>query len=170
MEILLGSYQGVLTEALTVGVLIGVAAGIILFTVDDAADRFRLIVVGVLGGALAMLVYQALALGDVVAWRTRGLNLEFQEMIYTQGPAFWHAVLRIIQAAIGGGLLMFIFLAPARALRGALLGLLMGVASGFVVWGALRLLDAPNLPLILFGALVAGVVLFLYDIVPNGGG
>ncbi|MDT8307727.1 MAG: hypothetical protein RRC07_17465, partial [Anaerolineae bacterium] len=158
MEILLGSYQGVLTEALTVGVLVGVAAGIILFTVDDAGDRFRLIVVGVLGGAFLMLIYQALALGDVVAWRTRGFNREFEQAVYTQGPAFWHAVLRIIQAGIGGGILMFIFLAPARALRGALLGLLMGVSAAFVVWGALRLLEAPNLPLVLFGALVAGLV------------
>lgn len=168
MEILLGSYQGALQEALTAGVIIGIAGGIFLFTVEDAGDRFRLVIVGVLIGAFAMIVYQVLALGDVVAWRTRGLNREFEQFVYTQGPAFWHAVLRIVQAGVTGGLLAFIFLSPARALRGALLGLAMGVAAAFVVWGALRLLDAPNLPLVLFGALVAGLFLFLYDIVPSG--
>jgi hypothetical protein len=167
MDTLLGTYQGLLSQALTVGALLGIAGGIVLFTVDDASDRLRLIIIGVLGGGFLMLLFQALQLGDVIAWRSRGLDLQFKQTVYTEGMAFWVATLRVVQAMIAGGLFMFVALSPARALKGAFLGLLMGAIAGVVAWGGLRLINAPTLPLVLFGLLVAGVFLFLYDLVPN---
>ena len=169
MEVLLGSYQGVLTQALTVGALLGVAGGIVLFTVDEADDRLNLIIIGVLAGGLLMFLFQAFSLGDVIDWRSRGLDLQFKQTVYTEGATFWTATLRVIQGGIAGGLFMFILLAPGRALKGALLGVLMGVVAGFVAWGGLRLINAPNLPLVLFGVLVGGIFFFLYDLVPNRG-
>jgi hypothetical protein len=169
MEILLGSYQGILTQALTVGALLGIAGGIILFTVDEADDRLNLIIIGVLAGGFIMLLFQALAMGDIIDWRNRGLDLQFKQTVYTEGTTFWTATLRVIQGAIAGGLFMFIALAPGRALKGAFLGVLMGVVAGLVAWGGLRLINAPNLPLVLFGVLVGGIFFFLYDLVPNRG-
>ncbi len=167
MEVLLGSYQGVLTQALTVGALLGVVGGIVLFTVDEADDRLNLIIIGVLAGGLLMFLLQAFSLGDLIDWRNRGLDVEAKQMLYREGGTFWTAMVRVIQGAIAGGLFMFMALAPGRALKGALLGVLLGLVAGFVAWGALRLINAPQLPLVLFGVLVGGIIFFLAELTPT---
>jgi hypothetical protein len=121
---LLGSYQGVLSQALTVGALLGIAGGIILFTVDEADDRLNLIIIGVLAGGFIMFLFQAFSWatsspGAVAAWTcSSSRRYTRRECNLLDGDAAGHP------GDIAGGLFMFVALAPGKgALKGALLGL-----------------------------------------------
>jgi hypothetical protein len=166
MWAILEVYQGLISQALTVGALLGVVGGVVLFTVKDASLRLNAVTVGVFAGGLGMAVYQLVRLDRLVDWTGRGFSVGMKQMLYENGGLFWEAFLRVVQSAFIGAVVMLVFLAPGRALKGALIGAFLGMASGVIVWGILRLVAAPTMPQLFFGLLVAGVFLFLYDLMP----
>lgn len=163
---ILATYQGLITQALTIGAILGVAGGIVLMTAEDASQRLNAITLGVFIGFLGMTLYQLIRLDNLIHWRSLGFTLAMQRVIYEQGGLFWEAFLRVVQASFAGGVLMLIFLAPGRALKGALLGMALGVASALAVWGILRLAGVGAFPQLFFALLVAAVFLFLYEVMP----
>ena len=106
---ILATYQGLVTQAITIGAILGVIGGIVLLTAEDAdADerhypgRFRRL--------SGMLLYQAVRLDNLTNWVV-GLLPGDGAAIYEQGPLFWEAFLRIVQASFLGGVLALIFVA-----------------------------------------------------------
>ena len=163
---ILATYQGQVTQAITIGAILGVIGGIVLLTAEDARLRMNAITLGVFVGFLGMLLYQAVRLDNLTNWSSLGFSLAMERLIYEQGPLFWEAFLRIVQASFLGGVLALIFVAPGRALKGALLGVALGVISALVVWGGLRLAGVGAFPQLFFALLVASVFLFLFEIMP----
>ena len=163
---ILATYQGLVTQAITIGAILGVIGGIVLLTAEDARLRMNAITLGVFVGFLGMLLYQAVRLDNLTNWSSLGFSLAMERLIYEQGPLFWEAFLRIVQASFLGGVLALIFVAPGRALKGALLGVALGVISALVVWGGLRLAGVGAFTQLFFALLVASVFLFLFEIMP----
>lgn len=170
MSLVLASYTGSLSEALAIGAVLGLIGGVILFTVDQAAERIQRIVVGMLAGGFGMAVYQAFRVSNLLGSRLSRVDPAFRDVAYSEGWLFWNAVLRTLQMALLGGLFMIVSVAPARALQGALGGLGLGLVTGIISWAALQLLAAPIIPRVVFGMLALGVFLFLYDLQPFGHG
>lgn len=164
---ILATYQGEITQALAVGAILGVVGGIVLMTVEDASQRLTAITLGVFIGFLGMTLYQLVRLDTLIHWRSLGFTLALEQVVYNQGGLFWEAFLRVVQASFVGGVLVLGFLAPGRALKGALFGATLGVASAFAVWGALRLAGVGAFPQIFFALLVAAVFLFLFEALPR---
>lgn len=163
---ILATYQGLVMQAITIGAVLGVIGGVVLLTAEDASQRLNAITLGVFIGFLGMTVYQLIRLDNIIHWRSVGFTPAFQRVIYEQGAVFWEGFLRIIQASFLGGVVMLVFLAPGRALKGALIGLGLGVVSALVVWGILRLAGVGAFPQLFFALLVASVFLFLFEIMP----
>lgn len=163
---ILATYQGLVTQAITIGAILGVIGGIVLLTAEDARLRMNAITLGVFVGLFGMLLYQAIHLDNIIHWRSLGSSTALQRVIFEQGALFWEAFLRIVQASFLGGVLALVFIAPGRALKGALLGVALGVISALVVWGGLRLAGVGAFPQLFFALLVASVFLFLFEIMP----
>ena len=163
---ILATYQGQVTQAITIGAILGLIGGIVLLTADDGRQRVNAITLGVFVGLFGMLLYQAIHLDNIIHWRSLGSSTALQRVIFEQGALFWEACLRIVQASFLGGVLALVFIAPGRALKGGLIGLGLGVFSALIVWGVLRFTGAGAFPQVFFALLVASVFLFLFEIMP----
>lgn len=157
------------TGALIIGGAVGVFVGVVFLTASSASEGIQRVLIGMLIGAVLMGVYQALTVGPAIGEGLRILQPEFTDPSGQGGNVLFDAFLRVLQAALAGGLLMIISLAPFRAFLGALAGLIMGTISGVIVWFGLDLLDL-TVPLVIFGAISLGLVLYFFELLPFGSG
>jgi len=157
------------TGALIIGGVIGVFVGVVFLTASSASEGIQRVLVGMFIGVLLMGGYQALTVGPEIGEGLRILEPEYTDPSGQGGNVLFDAVLRVIQAGLVGGLLMVISLAPLRALLGGLAGLIIGTVSGILIWFGLDLLDLA-VPLVIFGALSLGLVLYFFELLPFGSG
>ncbi len=61
---------------------------------------------------------------------------------------------------------MIISLAPFRAFKGALAGLIIGTVASLMAWGLLQFIDTA-VPIVIFYVLVLGLVLFIIENLPR---
>lgn len=157
MDLLLATFDGTLTQALIVGSLVGAIAGITTFTATSAGERTHYIIVGALGAGLLVAVYQGLQLAsfwgvDLLAGTTSG----------TAGAVLLTSFVRIAGAAFLGGILTLAFVAPGRAVLGALGGIIVGVIASVILWFVLDWLGE-TIPVLLYGLAVLAIMLFMFE-------
>lgn len=168
MSILVSTFSGLLTDALTIGAVIGALAGIVVFTADSASEGIQRVIFGIIVGGIIMGVIQA-ALISGIAGQGLGsrLNPMLQEEVGPFGSVVYRALVLTVQAALAGGLFMVISLAPFRAFKGALAGVIIGTVAALLSWFALRYIATP-IPLVVYYALVLGLVVFIVENLPRG--
>lgn len=168
MAALFSYYSGVLTDALTIGAIIGALAGVVAFTASSANEGVHRVMVGFIIGGVIMGAFQGLMLADAagVGMGRGSVNPLFSSNAGTFGGMVYVAVIRTIQAALAGGLLMVASLAPFKAFKGAMAGVIIGVIAAFLAWGVLQYVDAA-VPVVIFYALILGLVLFIIENLPT---
>lgn len=167
MDFLLSNYADVFSNALLVGAIIGAFGGTVYLTAAPASDSIVRVFGGMLIGGLIMAAYQALNLGLLTGAGIAAMNpLSGAEPEAIGGDAFT-AFLRIIQAALAGGLLAVSSVAPFQALKGAIGGVVIGSVAGALLWFVLDQLNT-DIPLVLFGLLALGLVLWVFELLPAG--
>lgn len=165
MEVLFANFNGTLNQALQLGISLGVMVGIVLFAfVLAEGGRFR-VFFGLLLGFFLMGGLQTVQVGQFVAEAYRQdllvigsaqMDLAFQAAI--------SGFFRSIEAAIVGGLIMIVIFSPGEALRGAVIGFLLGAVSAVIGWSVLNFFDVypPNymfaLALLVLGYLIYDTV------------
>lgn len=157
------------TGALIIGGVIGTFVGVIFLTASSASEGIQRVLVGMLIGALLMGGFQALTVGPQIGQGLRAVDPTFTDPGGQGGSILLNAVMRVLQAALAGGLLMVISLAPFRAFLGALAGLLIGTVSAIIAWFALDLLDLV-VPTVIFGVLSLGLILYFFELLPFSSG
>ena len=169
MAVLFSYYSGVLVDALTIGAIVGVLAGIVIFTASSAAEGLQRVLLGFIIGGVVMGVIQAVLISTAAGV---GGGNSFNPLLGTEvgsfGGVVYRGIVLTVQTALAGGFLMVVSLAPFRALKGALAGLIIGTIAAFLSWGALQFIDTA-VPLVVFYVLVLGVVLFIIDHLPARG-
>jgi hypothetical protein len=157
-------------DALTIGAVIGTLAGVVVFTAGSAGEGVQRVMVGFIVGGVIMGLVQAVIISGAAGVGTGGsLNPLRQSGAGPFGSVVYRGIVLTIEAAVAGGLFMVVSLAPFRAFKGALAGLIIGTVAAFLAWGVLQLIDT-NVPLIIFYVLVLGVVLFIIENIPARGG
>ncbi len=169
MAILTSTYSGLLSEALTIGAIIGALAGIIVYTASSASEGVQRVLLGILVGGVLMGVYQAIIISQAAGVTGgSGLNPLLQSRMGPFGGLVYRGAILTLQAALLGGLLMVVSLAPLRALQGAVAGVIIGSVAAFLSWGALSFVDT-RVPLVIFYVLILGLVLFIIENIPRQG-
>lgn len=169
MSILFSYYSGVFADALTAGAFIGALAGIVVFTAASAAEGIQRVLLGFVIGGIVMGVIQAVIISTTTGvGGDMSINPLLQSEAGQFGGVLYRGIVLTVQTALGAGLLMVISLAPFRALKGAIAGLIIGSVAAFLSWGALQFVDTA-IPLVIFYILVLGVVLFIIDHLPARG-
>lgn len=167
MTALLSNFSGLLTDALTIGAIIGAFVGVVVFTAESAAEGIQRVIFGFIVGGIVMGVFQAILISGVAGV---GLGAPFNPMRQSEVGSFGAVVYRgielTVQAALAGGLLMIVSLAPFRALKGALAGVIIGTVASYLSWFVLRYVDTA-VPLIIYYVLVLGLVLFIIENLPR---
>ena len=157
VDLMLASFDGTMTQALMIGTLVGVFAGIITFTASSASERTHYIALGALVAGLLVAIYQGLRLFGF--W---DVGLFSGRTTATAGQLLFASVFAIAGAAFLGGVLTLAFVAPGRAFLGGLGGALVGVVASVLLWVTLQWLGE-TLPLILYGVAVLAVMLFIFE-------
>jgi hypothetical protein len=157
MELLLASFDGTLQQALIIGSIVGAFAGILMFAATSAAERTNYVIIGALAGGLLVAIYQGLQLAGF--W---GIDLFSGQTTGEAGELMWTSVWRIAGAALGGGLLVLIFVAPARSFLGGLGGVVVGAIASVLLWLTLSTIGQ-TLPVVIYGLAVFAVMLFLFE-------
>lgn len=167
MAVLLANFSGVLSDALTIGAIIGAVVGVVVFTASSAGEGMQRVVFGFIVGGIVMGVMQALIIGQAAGVGMGGsFNPLLQSRVGSFGDIVYRGIVLTIQAALAGGLLMIISLAPFRAVKGALLGTIIGSAAAFAAWWVLQTVGAA-VPLVLFYVLILGLVVFVIEMIPT---
>lgn len=167
MTYLLSYYSGLLPEALTIGAIVGVLTGIVLFTASSASEGMHRVFLGFLAGGIIMGLIQAVIIsGAAGVGGSSGLNPLYQSRVGNFGAVVYRGVELTVQAAFAGGLFMIISLAPFRAFKGALAGLIIGTVAAVVAWGLLQFINTA-IPIVVFYVLVLGLVLFVIENLPR---
>lgn len=169
MQMILGYYSGMLSDALTFGAIIGALAGVIAFTASSAGEGMQRVIVGFVVGGVIMGVIQAFIIaGAAGVGPGGGINPLFRSQAGAFGGVLFEGIVRTLQAALAGGLLMVVSLAPFKAFKGALAGVIIGVISAVLAWGVLQYVDA-SVPVVIFYLLILGLVLFIIENIPARG-
>lgn len=167
MTYLLSYYSGLLPDALTIGAIVGVLTGVVVYTASSAGEGIQRVMVGFLGGGIIMGLIQAIIIsGAAGVGGSSGLNPLFQSRVGSFGGVVARGIELTLQAAFAGGLLMIISLAPFRAFKGALAGLIIGTVASVMAWGLLQFIDTA-IPIVIFYVLVLGLVLFIIENLPR---
>lgn len=167
MTYFLSYYSGLLPDALTIGAIVGVLAGVILFTASSAGEGVHRVLIGVLAGGIIMGLFQAVVIANAAGVGGNGsLNPLFQSRVDSFGGVVYRGIVLTVQAAFAGGLFMIVSLAPLRAFKGALAGLIIGSVSAVLAWGLLQFIDTA-IPIVIFYVLVLGLVLFIIENLPR---
>lgn len=167
MTYLLSYYSGLLPDALTIGAIVGVLTGIIVFTASSAGEGIQRVMIGFLAGGIIMGLIQAVIIsGAAGVGGDSGMNPLFQSRVGSFGGVVYRGIVLTLQAAFAGGLFMIISLAPFRAFKGALAGLIIGTVSAVMAWGLLQLIGTA-IPIVIFYVLVLGLVLFIIENLPR---
>jgi hypothetical protein len=167
MDVIFSFYNGILTDALVAGAIIGAAVGIVVFTAGTASEGLNRVVVGILAGGIIMGAIQGVLISSAVGTGGSGINPLMQRQADAFGTLAVGGIILTIEAAIVGGLFMVVSLAPWRAVKGAVAGLIVGTVAGAGAWGIVQLLKS-SVPLVVFYALIFGLVLFVLDNIPRG--
>ena len=168
MAVLFSYYNGGFNDALTIGAIIGALAGVIVFTTSSASDGMQRVLVGFLVGGILMGLYQAVIISQAAGVGGNTFNPLLQSRVGPFGSLLERGIVLTLQAAFVGGLVMVASLAPVRALKGALAGLIIGSLAALLAWAGLRLIDTP-VPLIVFYILILGIVVFIMESLPSSG-
>lgn len=147
MELLISNYNGTLSQALQLGISLGVMVGIIIFTLVVAdGGQFR-VAFGLLIGGLLMGLLQSVQVGQLIASAANQNTLVIGSVQMDMvAQAAISGFFRTIEAAILGGLIMIIVFSPGEAIRGAAIGFVVGVVSALAGWALLGLFNVqpPN--------------------------
>lgn len=165
MAVLISYYSGAFNDALTIGAIIGALAGIVVYTASSASEGVQRVLIGFLVGGLVMGLYQAVLVSQAAGVGGDSFNPLLQSRVGPFGSMLERAIILTVQAALVGGLLMVASLAPLRAIKGALLGVIIGSVAAVAAWAGLRLIETP-VPLIIFHILVLGLVMFIMESLP----
>jgi hypothetical protein len=167
MDVIFSFYSGILTDALIAGAVIGAAVGIVVFTASTASEGLHRVIIGILGGGIIMGAIQGVLISSAVGTGGSGINPLMQRQADAFGNLAVGGIILTVQAALIGGLFMVVSLAPWRAVKGAIAGAIVGTVAGAGAWGIVRLLKS-SVPLVVFYALILGLVLFVLDNIPRG--
>ena len=167
MTVLLSTFSGLLSDALTIGAVLGALTGIVVFTAQSAGEGIQRVIVGMIVGGIIMGLYQLLVISGVAGI---GLGTPFNPLLQDEvgsfGAMVYRGIILTVQAALAGGLLMVISLAPFRALKGALAGAIIGAVAALASWFALSYIATP-IPLVIYYVLVFGIILFIIENLPR---
>lgn len=166
MDILLQTFDGTIQQALRLGAVTGVIVGMVVFTLASSDEnRFRALFGVIIGGLLVALVMfgrVGLLVGRAYQNRLAGFGAQMPgltEMII-------EAIMRTAEGAIAGGVVMVLLFSPLDAIKGAISGLMLGIAAALIGWYALTFttFQPPN---ILFAVIVVVLGVILYDLVSS---
>lgn len=169
MIALFSTYSGLLTDALTIGTVIGALVGVVVFTAESAGEGLQRVIFGMIVGGIVMGLYQAVAISGIAGV---GIGNPLNPLLQSDVDSFGVRVLRgielTVQAALLGGLFMVVSLAPFRALKGALAGVIIGAVAGLASWFALSYVST-SIPLVIYYVLILGLVVFIVENLPGRG-
>lgn len=169
MAALLNQFSGLLTDALTIGAVIGAFVGVVAFTAESASEGIQRVIFGFIVGGIIMGLIQAVMISGVAGI---GFGTQFNPLLQSEvgsfGGMIYQAIVLTLQAALAGGLLMIVSLAPFRALKGGLAGVIIGTVAAYLSWLTLRYLATP-IPVVIYYILVFGLVLFIIENLPGRG-
>jgi len=169
VSILFSYFSGVMADALTIGAVIGSLAGIVVFTASSAGEGVQRVLVGFIAGGIIMGLIQAVIISGAAGIGPGGsLDMLLPSRVSSVGAVVQRGLILTVQAALVGGLLMVVSLAPLRALKGGMIGVIIGAIAAFLAWGVLQYVDT-TVPLVIFGVLVLGLVLFIIENIPMRG-
>lgn len=170
MTVLFSTFSGLLTDALTIGAIVGAVAGVVVFTAESASEGIQRVLFGFIVGGIIMAVIQGILISGVFGVGVgRSLNPLLQEDVGPFGGVVYRGLVLTLQAALAGGLLMVVSLAPFRAVKGALAGVIIGTIAALLSWVVLQYLGTP-IPLVIYYVLVLGLVVFIIENLPGGSG
>ena len=165
LSFFLENFSGLMLDAITTGAILGAVAGVIAFTAASASEGLARVFVGIIAGGLIVGVYQALRIGAAAG--IIGIDLLDPGVggnVDALGTLLFDGIVLTLEAAFVGGLIMIVFLAPGRAILGALAGVVMGIIAGLIAWGLLEVVDI-RVPQVLFYAMIVGILLVFLDTV-----